>query len=91
MGRVRSLGAFLRDPSPYLRVFRRKTTENSERLGRQVRPGIEPGTSRLPVFERRTTLLLLGAKDGQFDIHALHRIRTGTFGAAAGFPYHYTT
>ena len=26
-----------------------KTTENSERLGRQVRPGFEPGTSRLPV------------------------------------------
>ena len=27
-----------------------KTTENSERLGRQARPGLEPGTSRLPVL-----------------------------------------
>ena len=40
---------FLRDPSPYLRKFRRKTTENSERLGRQARPRIEHGTSRLSV------------------------------------------
>ena len=33
------------------RVFTRvseKTTENSERLGRQVRSAIEPGTSRPP-------------------------------------------
>ena len=29
-----------------------KTTENSERLGRQERPRNEHGTSRLPVFER---------------------------------------
>ena len=43
-------GVLLRDPSPYL--VSEKTTENSERLGRQARPGIEPGTSRLPVFER---------------------------------------
>ena len=27
-----------------------KTTDNSERLGRQARPGFEPGTSRLPVL-----------------------------------------
>ena len=27
-----------------------KTTENSERLGRQARPGIEPRTSRQPAF-----------------------------------------
>ena len=27
-----------------------KTTENSERLGRQARPGLESGTSRLPVL-----------------------------------------
>ena len=46
-------------------VFKRiseKTTENSERLGRQARPGIEPGTSRLPVFERRTTQPLEGPR-----------------------------
>ena len=41
---------FLRDPSPYLREFRRKITENSKQLGRQARPEIEPGTSRLPVL-----------------------------------------
>ena len=27
-----------------------KTTENSERLGQQAQPGIETGTSRLPVL-----------------------------------------
>ena len=50
MGGVPSVGVFLRDPSPYLREFRRKQRKNSERLGRQARPGFEPGTSRLPVF-----------------------------------------
>ena len=49
-----------------------KTTENSERLGRQARPRSEPGTSRLPVLSAATG----GAKDGQFDIHALLGIRT---------------
>ena len=48
VGGMPSVGVFLRDPSPYLREFRRKTAENSERLGRQARPSIEPGTSRLP-------------------------------------------
>ena len=33
--------------------------ENSERLGRQARPGFEPGTSRLPVLSA-TTLPLVG-------------------------------
>ena len=33
--------------------------ENSERLGRQVRPGFEPDTSRLPVSSV-TTLPLVG-------------------------------
>ena len=36
-----------------------KTMENSERLGRQARPGFEPGTSRLPVSSV-TTLPLIG-------------------------------
>ena len=31
-----------------------KTTENFEQLGRQARPEIEPGTSRLLVLECRT-------------------------------------
>ena len=49
IGGVLSVGIFLRDPRPHLREFQRKTTENSERLGRQARPGIEPGTTRQPV------------------------------------------
>ena len=43
-------GVFLRDPSPYVRELRRKITENAEPLGRQARPWIEPGTSRLLVL-----------------------------------------
>ena len=50
--RVPSVGAFLSDPSLYLCEFRRKTMENSERLGRQARPRIEPGISRLPISEQ---------------------------------------
>ena len=33
-----------------------ESTKNSERLGRQARPGFEPGTSRLPVFETQNLL-----------------------------------
>ena len=58
------MGVFLRDPSPYLREFRRKTTENSEWLGRQARPGFEPGTSRLPVSSV-TTLPLVGHSNNE--------------------------
>ena len=39
-----------------------KTTKNSERLGRQVRPGNEPGKSCLPVFEHRSAQPLLGPR-----------------------------
>ena len=52
------VGVFLRDPSPHLREFRKKTTENSEQLGRQARPGFEPGTSRLPVLSVTTPPLV---------------------------------
>ena len=41
---------FLRYPNLYLREFRKKTTKNSERLGRQALLGSEPGTSRLSVL-----------------------------------------
>ena len=49
-GRVSPMEVFLRDPRYGLgsRRFKQvleKTTENSERLGRQTRTGIEPGTS----------------------------------------------
>ena len=50
IGGVSFVGVFLKDPSLYLRKFWRKTTENSEQLGRQARPGFEPGTSRLPAL-----------------------------------------
>ena len=36
----------------------KKTTENSERLDRQARPGFEPGTSRLPVLSVTTPQLV---------------------------------
>ena len=49
IGGMPSMGVLLKYLNPYLREFRRKTTENSERLGRQALPGIESGTSRLPV------------------------------------------
>ena len=58
IGGMSSVGVFQRNPSPYLREFRRKTTENSERLGRQARPGFEPGTSRLPVLSVTTLPLV---------------------------------
>ena len=51
--------AFLKDPSLYLSEFQRKTKVNSEQLGRQARPGFEPGTSRLEVLSV-TTLPLVG-------------------------------
>ena len=52
-----------------------KTTENFERLDRQARPGIEPGTSRLPAFKAQNRAATDGAKDEQFDIHALPGIQ----------------
>ena len=50
--------------------------ENFEWLGQQVRLGIEPGTSCLPVLSTATG----PTKGGQFHIHALPR----TLGAIAG-------
>ena len=35
-----------------------KTTENTERLGRQARPGFEPGITRLPVLSATTPPLV---------------------------------
>ena len=37
LGDVQSLGIFLRDPSPYLREFRKKKTKNFKQLGRFLR------------------------------------------------------
>ena len=41
---------FLRNPNLYLREFWKKLLRNSERLGRQAWPGIEPGNSCLPTL-----------------------------------------
>ena len=48
--RVSALRKVLRCPSLHVIKFRRKPRENSERLGRQARPGIESDTSLLPFF-----------------------------------------
>ena len=64
------------------KVFTRvsmKTTENSERQGRQARPVIEPDTSRLPVLEHKTAQPLVGPKAYCFNIHALPGIRNRDF------------
>ena len=89
MDGVPSVGVFLRDPSPYLPVFRRKITENSDRIERQAQQGIEPGTFRLPVFECRTTQPLVDKADSLTSM-PYPGFEPGTFGAAAGFPGHYT-
>ena len=47
-------GVFLRDPSPYLYKFWRKTTKNTKRLGWQAWPGIELSTSHLPVLRTQS-------------------------------------
>ena len=59
MGEVKSIANISK---VFLPVFMRvlyKTAENSEHMGRQARPGIEPSTSRLPAFERRYALPLV--------------------------------
>ena len=61
MGGVPSVGVFLRDPSPYLREFRRKLRKTPNLLGRQARPGFEPGASRFPVLSV-TTQPVVGPK-----------------------------
>ena len=58
LGGMPSVEVFLSDPSPYLPEFRRKKTENSERLGRQTGLETEPGTSRLPVLNATTPPLV---------------------------------
>ena len=47
-GEMPSMQVFLRDPNSH--KFQKKTTENSEHLGRQAQLGIEPSTSYLQVF-----------------------------------------
>ena len=65
-----SVGVFLRDPTQYLHEFRRKPSKNSEWLGRQARPVIEPGTFHLPVLREQ----LLGHRWGQlaFEVYCIN-------------------
>ena len=88
MGGVPSVGVFLRNPCPYLRVFLRKPGANL--LDRQARPEIKPGTSRLQAFERRTAQPLVGPRMDNLTSMLYPGFEPGTFGAAAGFPSHYT-
>ena len=90
MGGVPSVGVFLRDPSPYLQVFRSKTTENFEWLGRQARPKVEPDISRLPVFERRIAQPLMGPRTDRLTSMPYLGFEPGTIGATAVFPNYYT-
>ena len=53
-----------------------KTTENSERFGRQARPEIEPVIFLYQFLKRRTAQPLVGPRTDIFNIHALPRIRT---------------
>ena len=77
---------FLRDPSPYLCEFRKKNTENSKRLGRQARPGIESGTSRLPALSAEPRSHWWGQRRTVWTSMPYPEFEPGTFGAAAGSP-----
>ena len=51
-------GSLSKGSQPVFTRVSEKTTENSERLGRQARPGFVPGTSRLPVLSATTPPLV---------------------------------
>ena len=65
-----------------------KTTESSERLSRQPRPWIEPGTSNLPVLEHRIAQPLLGQRTNNLSFMPYPGSEPETFGAAVCFPNH---
>ena len=83
MGGVPSVGGISKGPKPVFTSVSVKTTENSELLSRQAQPGIESGTSRLPVFERRTAHPLSGPRTDRFMPYP--GFEQGTFGAASFF------
>ena len=87
MGEIPSVRVFLMDHNP--RVSE-KTTESSERLSRQPRPWIEPGTSNLPVLEHRIAQPLVGPRTDSLTSMPYPGFEPGTFGVAAGTPSHYT-
>ena len=67
-----------------------ETTENFERLGRQARPGIEPGTSHLLVLERRTAQPLVGLRTDNLTSMPYPGFEPETFDGVASFPNHCT-
>ena len=76
-------GCLFKGSQPVFTQVSEKTTENSERLGRQARPRNEPGTSRLPVFERSHWW---GQRTDSSTPMPYPGYEPGTFGSAAGFP-----
>ena len=54
IGGMPSVGGLSKRSLPVFTRVLEKTTEKSERLGRQMRPGFEPGTSRFPVLSTTT-------------------------------------
>ena len=64
--------------------------ENSERLGRQARPGNESGNSRLPVFSLEWRSLWWGQGRTVWTSISYPGFEAGTSGTAAGFPNHCT-
>ena len=90
MSGVPSVGVFLRDPSPYLCESLRKTRKTPNGQCRQARPGIEPGTSRLQVLQRRTAQSLVGPRTDNVTSMPQPGFEPRTFIVAAGFPNHCT-
>ena len=62
-----------------------KTTENSKRLGRQSRSGIELSTSHPSVLESRTAQPLVGLRTDNVTSTSYPGFKPGTFDVAAGF------
>ena len=81
MGGMPSVGVFSKGSYPIFTRVSKKTTENSERLGRQARPGIELGTYRLLVLERRITQPLVGTRTDNLTFMPYPGFRPGIFGA----------
>ena len=61
--------------------------ENSERLSRQARPGIEHGTSYQPVLENRTVLPLVGPRTDSLTSMPYPGMEPGTFSAVCPSQY----
>ena len=67
-----SVGVFLRDPSPYLREFRRKPRKTPNGYVDKR----DQGLNLAPPVYQFLSAATGGVMDGQFDIHALPGIRT---------------